>query len=327
MNTFKLGALVVTVAGIGTMATAETLRLSHQWSENDVRHQVAQVIADEVAAADVDLDIQIYPNQTLFKAREQYTPLSRGQVDMIVLPLSYAGGQQPAYNLTLMPGLVRNLDHGDRLSHSPFMERMEEIMADDDVMVLVHGYLAGGFGSNRGCITAPADVEGVTIRAAGKAFEQMLAGAGASISSMASSEIYPALQTGVLDAANTSSESFVSYRLYEQLDCYTPAGDTALWFMYQPLLMNKSTFEGLSEEQQAALTDAATKAEAFYLEEGKKGDETATETFRDAGVEIAEMTPEDFDAWLAIARETSFPAFVEETPDGQALLDMALEVE
>ena len=327
MNTFKLGALVVTVAGIGTMAPAETLRLSHQWSENDVRHQVAQVIADEVAAAGVDLDIQIYPNQTLFKAREQYTPLSRGQVDMIVLPLSYAGGQQPAYNLTLMPGLVRNLDHGDRLSHSPFMERMEEIMADDDVMVLVHGYLAGGFGSNRGCITAPADVEGVTIRAAGKAFEQMLAGAGASISSMASSEIYPALQTGVLDAANTSSESFVSYRLYEQLDCYTPAGDTALWFMYQPLLMNKSTFEGLSEEQQAALTDAATKAEAFYLEEGKKGDETATETFRDAGVEIAEMTPEDFDAWLAIARETSFPAFVEETPDGQALLDMALEVE
>ncbi|WP_299845368.1 TRAP transporter substrate-binding protein DctP [uncultured Jannaschia sp.] len=327
MNTLKLGALVVTIAGIGTTATAETLRLSHQWSENDVRHQVAQVIADEVAAADVDLDIQIYPNQTLFKAREQYTPLSRGQVDMIVLPLSYAGGQQPAYNLTLMPGLVRNLDHGDRLSHSPFMERMEEIMAEDDVMVLVHGYLAGGFGSNQGCITAPADVEGVTIRAAGKAFEQMLAGAGASISSMASSEIYPALQTGVLDAANTSSESFVSYRLYEQLDCYTPAGDTALWFMYQPLLMNKSTFEGLSEEQQAALTDAATNAEAFYLEEGKKGDETATETFRDAGVEIAEMTPEDFDAWLAIARETSFPAFVEETPDGQALLDMALEVE
>ena len=50
------------------------------------------MVADEVAAANVDLDIQIYPNQTLFKAKEQYTPLSRGQVDMIVFPLSYAGG-------------------------------------------------------------------------------------------------------------------------------------------------------------------------------------------------------------------------------------------
>ena len=310
-----------------TTVSAETLRLSHQWSDQDVRHQVAQMIADEVAAADVDLELQIFPNQTLFKAREQYTPLSRGQLDMTVLPLSYAGGQQPAYNLTLMPGLVRNLDHGDRLSNSPFMERLEEIMAEDDVMVLVHGYLAGGFGSNEGCITAPDDVEGITIRAAGKSFEQMLAGAGASISSMASSEIYPALQTGVLDATNTSSESFVSYRLYEQLSCYTPAGDTALWFMYQPLLVNKTTFEGLSEEQQAALTEASAKAQAFYLEEGKKGDEVARQTFEDAGVEIAEMTPEDFDAWLALAKETAFPAFVEETPNGQELLDMALSVE
>lgn len=97
----------------------------------------------------------------------------------------------------------------------------------------------------------------------------MLAGAGASIASMSSAEIYNAMQTGVLDAANTSSSSFVSYRIYEQVSCFTPAGDYALWFMYQPLLMNKSKFESLSEEQQTALMEAAEKAEAFYLEEAK----------------------------------------------------------
>jgi TRAP-type C4-dicarboxylate transport system substrate-binding protein len=43
------------------------------------------------------------------------------------------------------------------------------------------------------------------------------------------------MQTGVLQAANTSSSSFVSYRIYEQVSCFTPAGDYALWFMYQPL--------------------------------------------------------------------------------------------
>ncbi len=322
-----LAASVLTLAVAAGAASAVELRLSHQFATGDVRHQIAQMIADDVAAAGVDLEIQIFPNQSLFKAREQYTPLSRGQLDMTVLPLSYAGGQQPAYNLTLMPGLVKNLDHGDRLSHSPFMDKLSEIMAQDDVMVLVHGYLAGGFGSNKGCITKPEDVQGISIRAAGKSFEEMLAGAGASISSMASSEIYPALQTGVLDATNTSSESFVSFRLYEQLQCYTPAGDTALWFMYQPLLINKTTFDGLTPEQQTALTEASAKAEAFYLEEGKKGDEIARQTFADAGVEIAEMTPEDFDAWLALAKETAFPIFVQETPGGQELLDMALSVE
>lgn len=308
-------------------ANAEELRLSHQWSTKDVRHQVAQMVADEVAAAGVDLEIKIFPSKSLFKPREQYKPLSRGQLDMTVLPLSYAGGQQPAYNLTLMPGLVKNHDHAARLNQSEFMGKIEEIMATDDVKVLVHGYLAGGFVGKDKCITAPEDVQGQQTRAAGKAFEQMLAGAGASIASMASSEIYNAMQTGVLTAANTSSSSFVSYRIYEQVACYTPASDFALWFMYQPLLINKSTFDGLNADQQAALMAASAKAEAFYLEEAKKQDAASAQVFADNGVEIASMTQEEFDAWRALAQETSYKAFVADTPGGQELLDLALSVE
>ena len=309
------------------VANAEVLKLSHQWSTKDVRHKVAQMVADEVKAANVDLSIKIYPSKSLLKPREQYNPLSRGKVDMIVLPLSYAGGQQPAYNLTLMPGMVKNHDHGARLTSSPFMKEIEKIMATDDVMVLVHGYLAGGFGGKDKCITGPADVKGMQFRAAGKAFEQMLAEAGASITSMASSEIYSAMQTGVLNAANTSSSSFVSYRLYEQIKCFTPAGDVALWFMYQPMLMNKSIFEGLTAPQQAALRAAATRAQSYYLEEAKKADAASEKAFSDAGVKIARMTEEDFNAWREIAKNSSYKKFVEQTEGGQALLDMALAVE
>lgn len=324
---FLTTAAAVAMIGLSATANATELRLSHQWSNKDVRHKVAQIVADGVAEANVDLDIKIFGSKSLFKPREQYRPLSRGQLDMTVLPLSYAGGQQPAYNLTLMPGMVKNHDHAARLSASPFMKALEAKMAEDDVMVLVHGYLAGGFVGKDKCITKPEDVKGLQTRAAGKAFEQMLAGAGASITSMASSEIYNAMQTGILNAANTSSSSFVSYRIYEQVKCYTPAGDVALWFMYQPLLMNKSTFEGLTAEQQAALKAASEKAQAFYLEEAKKQDAASAEVFKEAGVEIAEMSAEDFEAWRALAQETSYKAFVEEVPDGQALLDMALAVE
>ena len=312
---------------LSNVAGATELRLSHQWSNKDVRHKVAEIVANEVAAANVDLEIKIFGSKSLFKPREQYKPLSRGQLDMTVLPLSYAGGQQPAYNLTLMPGLVKNHDHAARLSASPFMKELEAKMATDDVMVLVHGYLAGGFVGKDKCITKPSDVAGLQTRAAGKAFEQMLAGAGASIASMASSEIYNAMQTGVLNAANTSSSSFVSYRIYEQVKCYTPAGDVALWFMYQPLLMNKSAFERLNADQQAALLAASANAETYYLAEAKKQDAASVEVFRKAGVEIANMSPEDFAAWRAIAQETSYKKFVSDVPDGQALLDMALAVD
>ncbi len=328
LKTFGLAtvAAVATALTLGT-AQATELKLSHQWSTSDVRHKVAEIVAKEVAAADVDLEIKIYPSKSLFKPREQYTPLSRGRLDMAVFPLSYAGGQQPAYNLTLMPGLVKNHDHWSRLVESPFMDKLEEIMAGDDVMVVVHGYLAGGFGGKERCITSPDDVKGLQTRAAGKAFEQMLAAAGASITSMPSSEIYSAMQTGVLDAANTSSSSFVSYRLYEQLKCYTPAGDVALWFMYQPMLMNKSTFESLNERQQAALMAGAAKAQAYYLEEAKKADNASVEAFKKAGVEIASMSEADFAAWREIAKGSSYKAFVEQTPGGQELLDLALKVE
>jgi len=328
MKSIKLcQALVLTTALAMSPINAKELKLSHQWSTKDVRHKVAQMVADEVKAANVDLSIKIFPSKSLFKPREQYNPLSRGRVDMIVLPLSYAGGQQPAYNLTLMPGLVKNHDHGARLVKSDFMKEIEKIMAKDDVKVMVHGYLAGGFGSKGACITNPSDVKGVQIRAAGKSFEKMLAKAGASITSMASSEIYSAMQTGVLDAANTSSSSFVSYRLHEQIKCFTPASDVALWFMYQPMLMNKTTFEKLNPAQQKALTEASAKAQAFYLTEAKKADAASAQAFKDAGVKIASMSIDDFNAWREIAKESSYKDFVAQTPGGQELLDLALSVD
>ena len=325
--TMGVAAAAMLATAVFSPAEAKELRLSHQWSTSDVRHKVAQMVADEVAAANVDLEIKIFPSKSLFKPREQYRPLSRGQLDMTVFPLSYAGGERPEFNLTLMPGLVKNHDHAARLNYSPFMDEIQKIMAEDDVMVLVHGYLAGGFVGKDKCITKPADVAGLQTRAAGKAFEQMLAEAGASIASMASSEIYNAMQTGVLTAANTSSSSFVSYRIYEQSKCYTPAGDVALWFMYQPLLMNKSKFESLNAAQQAALKAASAKAQAYYLAEAKKQDAASEKVFRDAGVEIAQMSAADFEAWRAIAKETSYKNFSEKVPGGKELIEKALSVD
>jgi len=81
-------AAALAVFGMGlSAANATELRLSHQWSTGDVRHKVAEMIANDVAAADVDLDIRIFPSESLLKAREQYNPLSRGQIDMICLTL------------------------------------------------------------------------------------------------------------------------------------------------------------------------------------------------------------------------------------------------
>jgi len=308
-------------------AQAETLRASHQWNTNDVRHKMVEIIKTEVEKADVGLNVRIYPSASLYKPKEQYAPLTTGQLDISAFPLAYAANRHPEFDATLMPGLVKNHDHAARLNSSAFMDDIKQIINDSEVMVLADTWLAGGFASKENCILEPEDIEGQVSRAAGKAFEQMLVGAGASIASMPSSEIYTAMQTGVLDAANTSSGSFVSYRIYEQVKCLTAPGDHALWFMYEPILMSKDSFDALSKEQQDALMAAGKVSEEFFFEQAKQLDQTMVDTFKEAGVEVVTMNAEHAQKWREIAQKTSYAEFSENVEGGEELIEKALAVE
>jgi len=323
---------VLTIIGMAAAVPGQTqtvLRASHQWPGGigDVRDEMVQIIAREVNAAGVGINVRVYPGQSLFKATDQWSALVRGQLDITALPLDYASGRHPQFNATLMPGLVKSHEHARRLNDSPFMDSIKAIMDQAGAVVLADAWLAGGFASTQRCILWPQDIQGQVIRAAGPAFERMLVAAGASIASMPSSEIYTAMQTGVLDAANTSSASFVSYRIYEHTRCMTAPGENALWFMYEPVLMSKRRWERLDEPQRAAFLAASQKAEDYFFHEAKQLDLDMEEQFRAAGVEIAYMSAEQAQAWKDIAQETSYKTFAEEVPGGAALIEQALAVE
>lgn len=331
--TRQLSVLALTAATVmfvlSSTALAETvLRASHQFpgGKGDVRDEMVQLMAKEVADADVDLKIQVYPGESLFKAKEQWSALVRGRLDMTSFPLDYASGRHPEFSATLMPGLVRSHERAQRLNDSKFMGMIKQTINKAGARVLADAWLAGGFASNKRCITSPDTVKGQTLRAAGPAFEQMLASAGASIASMPSSDIYTGMQTGVLDGANTSSGSFVSYRIYEQAKCLTAPGENALWFMYEPILISERSWEGLTPEQQKALTAAGEKAEQFFAEKAAGLDQKMVDTYKENGVEVVTMSAEDYKAWLDVAQESSYKNFADEVPNGQALIDAALSV-
>jgi TRAP-type C4-dicarboxylate transport system substrate-binding protein len=312
-----------------SLAADVVLRASHQWpgGKGDVRDEMVQMIGKDVAAANVGLSMQVFPGESLFKAKDQWGAVTKGQVDITAFPLDYASGRHPEFSATLMPGLVGNHERAARLNDSPFMDDIKASIDKAGAIVLSDAWLAGGFVSSKGCITSPESAKGQTLRAAGPAFEQMLVGAGASISSMPSSEIYTGMQQNVLDGANTSSGSLVSYRVFEVSKCLTAPGENALWFMYEPILMSKRSFDRLSKEQQDALIAAGEKAEAYFATEAKKLDDEMIAVFKKSGVEVAEMSKADYDAWLTIAKETSYKEFAAKVPNGQKLIDEALAVE
>ncbi len=326
-------AAAVAAVGLGSSAGATAadmqLRASHQWpgGKGDVRDEMVQMIAREIEAANVGLKVQVYPGKSLFKPKEQWGAMVQGQLDISAFPLDYASGRHPQFSATLMPGLVKNHEHAKRLNNSPFMTDIKKIINDAGVVVVSDAWLAGGFASKKNCILNPDDIKGQVTRAAGPAFEQMLAGAGASVASMPSSEIYTAMQTGVLDAANTSSGSFVSYRLYEQVKCLTEPGDYALWFMYEPILMSKKTWDKLNQAQKDAIMAAGKKAEDYFFAEAKKLDSKMVEAFKKAGVEVVAMNADQAAAWKKIADNTSYKIFAEKVPGGKELIQKALAVE
>ena len=332
MKNNKITHVIAAVAfglSLSTGATAETLKASHQWpgGKGDVRDEMVQIIAKEVAKANVGLDIKVYPGKSLFKPKAQWQAMVKGQLDISAFPLDYASRYHPQFSATLMPGLVKNHDHAQRLNSSPFMADIKKIINQAGIVVLADAWLAGGFASKKNCILGPESMKGQVTRAAGPAFEQMLVGAGASISSMPSSAIYTAMQTGVLDAANTSSGSFVSYRIYEQVKCLTAPGAHALWFMYEPILMSARSWNKLNGEQQAALRAAGKVAEAYMTSKAKGLDDKLVSIYKENGVEVVEMSASQAEAWKAIAQETSYKVFSEKVPGGKALIAKALAVE
>jgi TRAP-type C4-dicarboxylate transport system substrate-binding protein len=323
-----IGALAVASVGCSALAESVTLRASHQFpgGKGDVRDEMVQMIAREAKAANVGLEVQVFPGAALFKPNEQWNALVNGQLDISSFPLDYASGKVRAFGATLMPGLVRSHERAARLGDTAFMRDIKAAIEKAGVIVLSDAWLAGAMASKRGCIRTPADVKGLKFRSAGPTFAQMWQSAGASIVSIPSNEVYNALQTGVAEATDTSTGSFVSFRLYEQVKCVTAPGDNALWFMYEPVLMSKKAFDRLDKKQQAALLQAGRKAQEYFAKEAKGLDDTMVKSFKEHNVEVVTLTPAEYDAWVNVAKASSYAEFAKEVPDGKKLIDEALAV-
>ena len=315
-------------AAVPALAADMTLRASHQFpgGKGDVRDEMVQIIAREAKAANVGLTVQVFPGASLFKANEQWNALVNGQLDISSFPLDYASGKVRAFGATLMPGLVRNHERAARLNDSKFMKDIKAKIEQSGVVVLSDAWLAGAVASKKDCILEPKDIAGQKIRSAGPTFAAMWQKAGASIVSVPSNEVYNALQTGVADATDTSTGSFVSFRIYEQVKCVTAPGDNALWFMYEPVLMSKKSFDRLDPKQQKALLDAGKKAQDFFKQHAKGLDDELVKVFKEHNVKVVEMTPAQYDQWVKVARESSYEEFAKEVPDGKQLVDEALSV-
>lgn len=321
-------AVAIAAASGGAMSGPVTMRASHQFpgGKGDVRDDMVQMIAKEAKAAAGDLTVQVYPGASLFKPNQQWNALVDGQLDISLFPLDYASGKVPTFSATLMPGLIRSQERAKRVNKSQFMKEVRAEIEKYGVMVLSDAWFAGGMASKKGCVVNPTDLGGLKFRAAGPTFAAMWQAAGASIVTPPSNEIYNAFQTGVVNATDTSLGTFASMRLYEVTDCLTAPGNNALWFMYEPVLMSKKSFDKLDKKQQDAVLAAGKKAEAYYEAKADQVNAEAVKAFEDHKVKVVSLTDAQFNAWVEVAKKSAYAKFAKDVPNGQHLIDEALSV-
>jgi len=327
LNLILAGAAAVVLLS-GAAQAQVTLRASHQFpgGKGDVRDDMVQMIAKEAGAANVGLNVQVYPGASLFKPNAQWNAMVDGQLDIALFPLDYASGKVPTFSATLMPGLIRNQDRAKRINNSEFMKMIRAEIEKHGVIVLSDAWFAGGMAGKDGCLQKPSDLKGVKFRAAGPTFAAMWQAAGASIVSPPSNEIYNAFQTGVVTGTDTSLGTFASMRLYEVTKCLTAPGNNALWFMYEPVLMSKKSFDKLDKRQQDAIVKAGKDAQAYYEKKADQVNEDAIKAFKDHNVEVISLTDAEYNQWIDVAKKSSYATFAKHVPNGQKLIDEALSV-
>lgn len=313
-----------------------TLRLSHQWpavndkGEGDFRSVLAQRFADEVKKrTDGAVQVKLYPGNSLIEdPTEQYGAITKGTLDMSVYPLDYAGGDVPGFSITLMPAMVRNHEQARQWEKAEIGKSVEKLTEDNGIKILTWVWNAGAIGTRSAKpIVTPEDVpRGNVTRAAGSRIEQMLKSVGFGLSSMPSSEIYNGMQTGVLDSAVTSTSSFGSYRLYEQVKSFTsPSGGNTFWFMFEPLIIGTKQFEKLSPDQQKVVEEVGAELQQFAYQESEKDDAKVDAQFKKAGVKVVQMDDGAYEKWRAKS-EPVWQDFAKKVDGGQELIDQATEI-
>jgi TRAP-type C4-dicarboxylate transport system substrate-binding protein len=225
-----------------------------------------------------------------------------------------------------MPTLVTTYEQGLHWKTAPIGKELMRILDEKGIRIITWVWQAGGIASIASPVVKPDDVKGKKVRGGSKEMDMMLKAAGGAITNVPSNEIYSAMQSGVLDAAVTSSTSLISFRLYEFSKNVTTARNKTFWFMLEPLVMAKSTFDALTPEQQKIVMEVGESLEKFGMEASKADDQKLAEIYAKAGAKLHDMDDATFNQWREIAKASAWKDFETNVKDGKKLLDMAASV-
>jgi TRAP-type C4-dicarboxylate transport system substrate-binding protein len=161
------------------------------------------------------------------------------------------------------------------------------------------------------------------VRGGSREMDMMLKEAGASVISLPSNEIYAAMQTGAMEAAMTSSTSFISFKLEEIARHLTTARNKAYWFMLEPLMISKDVFMKLPKAHRDIIMAVGAEQESFAMQAARLDDQVVAQVYSHAGAKVYDIDDATLRKWQAIAKATAWKDYAEHNDSCKALITAA----
>lgn len=286
---------------------ARTLVLAHVLQEDHPYHLMAERFAEELAARDVGLSVDIFPAGQLGNERTLLEGLQTGAVDITTVTSAVTANFVPEFAALSLPFIFRDADHLFAAMDGEIGEELAEALRREGFVKLGFGY--GGVRDlySHDPIASLEDLAGQRIRTIEnavvvEAWERL----GAAPTPVAWGDVYVALQQRLVDGGEGTGVSFRSMGFDRLAPNFTRINYIFSWHNF---ILAESTFAALDEAQQAAVLEAGDIAvrfqrEVFLAQEAALFDELAAE-----GVSLHE--PEDMADWIALIE----PLFEAQAPD------------
>ena len=288
-------AIAVAGVALSVPASAELkLKLAHNVDPKDPAHQAATIFAEEAAKlSGGEINVRFYPAAQLGKTKEVQEGVQQGFVDIVIESIGTLSGFHPVAGVESMPYLFEDADHYVRVWNGPVGLEVKEVLAKE-ANFRIFGHMFRGtreLTSNRK-IEKIEDLNGLKIRvtpikerlATWKTF-------GASPTPMAFSEVFTALQQGVIEAQENPIPTIAKNSFYEVQKYLILTSHMANGFTFQ---MNAKKFDGYSKEVQDALIGAADKAAEFYNRYVQENEQKLLDEMAGQGMEIVKIDQAPF---------------------------------
>jgi tripartite ATP-independent transporter DctP family solute receptor len=320
MNNMKILALAFLAVLVSGRVSAEEIEL--KFGHVGAPGSLFEVSVEEFAArANEKLagkaKVVTFGSSQLGKDKELLQKLKLGTVNF-ALPSSVMSTVSDQFGLFEMPYLVQSRDHMGRIEDEIFWESIAPTAEDRGYKVLA--VWENGFRhitNNERPINTPADLEGIKLRTPkGEWRVKMFKSYGANPTPMSFSDVFTALQTGVIDGqenpfAQIYSAKFQEVQKYLSLSghVYTPAY----------VVVGLEAWEQLPEDIRQILEETAKENQAFVYETAANMETDLLQKLTDGGMEVNEP---DKDAFVA-ASSAIYEEFATSVPGGKEMVEKA----